>query len=107
MYLVKNMKDVVNYEVSKELMLPSNMDNHDGLLTFMEESPIDFVSVSFLGSTYTVYQKRQHSTRVGVPQLVNIEGHHFKNQIAKRFWAFAEEYFWDKYAWSVAEMDGE
>lgn len=107
MYLVKNMKDVVNYEVSKELMIPSNMDNYDGLLTFMEESPTDFVSVAFLGSTYTVYQKLQHSTRTGVPQLVQIEGHHFKNLIPKRFWAFAEEYFWDKFAWAVASMDGE
>lgn len=107
MYLVKNMRDVVNFKVSSELTVPSKMDNYDGLLTFMEESPMDFVSVSFLGSTYTVYQKIEHGTRIGVPQLVVLEGHHFINQIPKRFWAFAEEYFWDKYAWSVAEMDGE
>lgn len=107
MYNVQTMKDVINYSVSSELTIPKNMDNELGLLSMMEEVPSDFVSINFLGSVYTVYQKVQYGTRVGLPQLVAINGHHFVNRIAKRYWAFAEEYFWDKYEWTVAEMDGE
>lgn len=96
--------DLNRYEVSECLSLPSKMDNvtESILLADMESHPDKYVYVDFLGSTYLM---EIPDSEKDSPILVSVEGAHFMNLLPKKFWYFAEEYFWDKFNWAVSSNE--
>lgn len=104
---LESLTDVVNYKVSHEAQVPSKGDlNTEGILKMMDEDPDSFIYVDMLGSTYTIYHRKDEEGRVGIPQVVMVEGHHFMHILKRCYWAFAEEYLWDLYDAARYEMDG-
>lgn len=103
-----SIQDLATYECSHEIVIPTKGDfNIEGIMSIMDSDPDSFIWLDFLGSTYLVYHRKDSSNgRALTPQVVDVEGKHFKDVVKRKYWAFAEEMFWDVYETLRAEMDG-
>lgn len=103
-----SLQDLATYECSSEVCIPSKEDfNIEGVMAIMDSDPDSFLYVDFLGSTYLVYHRKDaNSGRALTPQVVHVEGKHFKDIVKRKYWAFSEDYFWDIYEYVRAELDG-